>query len=104
MSTGQTEIRSVAARVIAEYQGAVLLSHTGQGYQFTGRSKKIIISCKTWPETERVLLRMRVPAAKIARIYDHLEQGSQIVLRPERLEQDASENKPKDPDFCPTKL
>jgi hypothetical protein len=104
MSTGQTEIRSVAARVIAEYQGAVLLTHTGQGYQFNGRSKKTIIVCKTWPETERVLLRMKVPAAKIARIHDHLEQGSRIVLRPERVQQEISENKPKDPDFYPTKL
>lgn len=104
MSTGQTEIRSVAARVIAEHQGAVFLTHNQHGYQFTGRKKKTIILCQTWPETERVLIRMRVSPTKIAKIHSHLDQGNQIVLRPERLQQDASETRLKDPDFYPTKL
>jgi hypothetical protein len=104
MSTGQTEIRSVAARVIADYQGAVFLTHNAQGYQFTGRKKNTIILCKTWPETERVLLRMKVPPAKIERIHGHLDKGNQIVLRPEFLPQEASGNEFKSPDFAPTKL
>ena len=104
MSTGQTEIRSVAARVIADHQGAVFLTRNAQGYQFTGRKKKTIIVCQTWPETERVLIRMKVPLPKIARIQGHLDAGNQIILRPELLQQDAPETRLKDPDFYPTKL
>src|SRR5437899_11903887 len=104
MSTGQTGIRSVAARVIADHQGAVLLTRKAEGYQFTGRKKKTIILCRTWPETERVLIRMKVSSVKIAKIHDHLDLGNQIVLRPEFLLDNISEIKRDNPDLDLTRL
>ncbi len=103
-TTGQTGIRSVAARVIADHQGAVLLTRNAEGYQFTGRKKETVIVCRTWPETERVLIRMKVSSVKIAKIRDHLDLGNQIVLRPEFLLDNLSETRQDHPDLAPTKL
>lgn len=82
MSTGETGIRSVAARVIAEHQGAVLLHHKDHGYEFTGLLGRTSVFCKTWPEAERVLIRMKVPPTKIEVALLLLKAGSDVLIRP----------------------
>ena len=89
MSTGETGIRSVAARVIAEHQGAVLLHHKNQGYEFTGLIGRTSVFCKTWPEAERVLLRMKVPPSKIEAALRILETRREVLIRsvpPEKIQ------------------
>ena len=81
MSTGETGIRSIAARVIADYQGAVVLRRSSQGYEFTGLKKKTAVFCKTWPEAERVLIRMKVPSGKIRAAAELLAKNSDVVFR-----------------------
>jgi hypothetical protein len=82
MTTGETGIRSVAARVIAEHQGAVLLHHKDYGYEFTGLLGRTSVFCKTWPEAERVLLRMKVPPSKIEAALLLLKSGKDVLIRP----------------------
>jgi hypothetical protein len=81
MSTGETGIRSIAARVIADYQGAVVLRRRNQGYEFTGLKQKTIVFCKTWPEAERVLIRMKVPSSKIKAAMELLAKNSDVIFR-----------------------
>ena len=87
MSTGETGFRSVAARVIAEHQGALLLRRKDEGYEFCGLYEKTTILCKTWPEAERVLIRMKVPTPKIATVIQLLEAGNEVVIRSEIKQQ-----------------
>jgi hypothetical protein len=81
MNTGETGIRSIAARVIAEHQGAVVLRRRNQEYEFTGLHKKITVVCKTWPEAERVLLRMKVPPGKIRAAAELIAKNNDVILR-----------------------
>ena len=94
MSTGETGFRSVAARVIAVHQGALLLRRRDTGYEFTGLYEKTSIFCKTWPEAERVLIRMKVPPHKIQAVANLIETGSDVLLRSEITQQDVA---PLDP-------
>lgn len=87
MSTGETGFRSVAARVIAEHQGALLLRPREEGYEFCGLYEKTTIVCKTWSEAERVLIRMKVPLHKIATVIQLLEAGHEVVIRSEVKQQ-----------------
>ncbi|MBS1800868.1 MAG: hypothetical protein JSS95_13720 [Acidobacteria bacterium] len=89
MSTGETGFRSVAARVIAEHQGALLLRRKDEGYEFTGLYERTNIVCKTWPEAERVLIRMKVPPHKIEAVINLIEAGNDVVIRSEVKSQDA---------------
>ena len=81
MSTGETGIRSIAARVIAEHQGAVVLRRRNQRYEFTGQHQKTTVFCDTWPEAERVLLRMKVPPGKIRAAAELLAKNNDVILR-----------------------
>ena len=81
MNTGETGIRSIAARVIAEHQGAVVLRRRNQGYEFTGLHRKATVLCNTWPEAERVLLRMKVPPGKIRAAADLLAKNNDVIFR-----------------------
>lgn len=91
MSTGETTgFRSVAARVIAEHQGALLLRRRDEGYEFCGLYERTNIVCKTWPEAERVLIRMKVPPPKIEAVIKLLESGNDVVIRSEPKQQDIS--------------
>lgn len=83
MSTGETGFRSVAARVIAEHQGALLLRRKDEGYEFCGLYERATILCKSWPEAERVLIRMKVPPPKIETVIHLLETGNEVVIRSE---------------------
>jgi len=81
MSSGDTGIRSVTAKVIVDQQGSLLLRQTPEGYEFTGLFERASVKCKTWSETERVLIRMKVPPHKIQEIVTILGTGSDVVLR-----------------------
>ena len=81
MSTGETGFRSVTAKVIVGHQGSLLLRQTPEGYEFTGLLESTSVKCKTWSETERVLLRLKVPPHKIQEIVTILNTGSDVVMR-----------------------
>ncbi|WP_260705799.1 hypothetical protein [Edaphobacter flagellatus] len=81
MTTGETGFRNVAARVIVEEQGALVLQRTAEGYQFTGLFEKTSIVCKTWPEAERVLIRLHVPPQKIIDIRKMIDAGEEVIMR-----------------------
>jgi hypothetical protein len=85
MSTGETGIRSVAATVIAEIQGAMILRRKGNGYEFTGVFERTSVVCPTWPEAERVLLRLKVSPEKIEKIVKILASGDDVILRRELI-------------------
>jgi len=92
MSTGDTGIRSITARVIAEHQGAVLLRRKNHGYEFTGLYERTSAFCKTWPEAERVLIRMKVPSDKIKAIFHMFENGKDVVIRRDVPQPEVSES------------
>jgi hypothetical protein len=87
MSTGETGIRSVAATVIAEIQGAMILRRKGDGYEFTGVFERTSVECPTWPEAERVLIRLGVSPEKINKILRILASGDDVILRREVIEE-----------------
>lgn len=75
-----TGIRSVVANLILSRQGSLILRQTKQGYEIAGVDQNGAVFCQTWPETERVLLRLGVPSYKVDEIADLLCEGTDVIV------------------------
>lgn len=75
-----TSIRSTAARSIVETEGLLIIKMAKLEYIITDVAEEKRIHCQTWAGTERVLLRLGIPAQKLNEIKQLLGQGVDVSI------------------------